>query len=392
MQTNICTGFLRDFINQRKILSVIEIGCLNAQCSILNETDLTTYTGYDSIESVISHNQIVFPLHKFVMLDILTNIDGIACADLCIINNTQKRWDEESIKYVMHEAVSGYKFYYILLYDDKGFNQYGAECVFKDETGEVSLVSMSCDILIPVGPRDTHKLCRVVELATKNVKHHRNVYVVSSAVVWNTLKQLNESNVTWIDETSYPFQMTDIQMYHGTHGRNGWYLQQLLKLYAHQVVPGILDNVLILDSDTFILKQMDFMCDFKYMFHTLTEHHIPYFIHMAKLHPSLVRMSQGESGITHHMIFNRTWMNALFDMVQQYTGVEFWRAFLEHVTDTHASGASEYEIYFNFMNSRAPHRIKKTRAVYKQFNTIGELNTNDIGDAAYGSLHWHSSR
>ncbi len=35
--------------------------------------------------------------------------------------------------------------------------------------------------------------------------------------------------------------------------RAGWYLQQLLKLYAHAVVPGLSEHYLVLNADVFLL-------------------------------------------------------------------------------------------------------------------------------------------
>ena len=41
-----------------------------------------------------------------------------------------------------------------------------------------------------------------------------------------------------------------------TGGSCGWYFQQLLKLYAPLIIPDILENVLILDSDTVFFRKV----------------------------------------------------------------------------------------------------------------------------------------
>ena len=68
---------------------------------------------------------------------------------------------------------------------------------------------------------------------------------------------------------------------------------------------------------------------------------------MEKLYPSLKRISK--SGITHHMIFQRNIMLDLFNRVESFHDDDFWKIFLYLVDITQKSGASEYEIYFNFI-------------------------------------------
>jgi hypothetical protein len=71
---------------------------------------------------------------------------------------------------------------------------------------------------------------------------------------------------------------------------------------------------------------------------------------MARLHPRLKRM-MNVSGICHHMVFTKTYLEELFQLVENHnTALPFWKIFLEAVSQPiPESGASEYEIYFNFM-------------------------------------------
>ena len=57
-----------------------------------------------------------------------------------------------------------------------------------------------------------------------------------------------------IFEKIFPFSLDTVAKIHGKRDRNGWYLQQLLKLYAGKIIPNILDKYLVIDSDTFFLK------------------------------------------------------------------------------------------------------------------------------------------
>jgi hypothetical protein len=78
---------------------------------------------------------------------------------------------------------------------------------------------------------------------------------------------------------------------------------------------------------------------------------------MQKMHPHLVKMIPNKSGICHHMIFRRSWVFSLFSLVELFHQHQpFWKLFLQLV-DEHLfhedwfpdSGASEYEMFFNYL-------------------------------------------
>ena len=65
--------------------------------------------------------------------------------------------------------------------------------------------------------------------------------------------------------------------------RAGWYLQQLLKIQAILNDGEINSRILIWDSDTIPLKNLNFFIEDKVIFFTGTEHHIPYFDTIKKI-------------------------------------------------------------------------------------------------------------
>jgi hypothetical protein len=154
--------------------------------------------------------------------------------------------------------------------------------------------------------------------------------------------------------------------------RAGWYYQQIIKLYAGRCIPELLENYVVLDSDVYILKPLSFMNNGVPLFATGIEHHPPYFEHMNRLHPSLNKQLNA-SGICHHMVFTKTYLEELFKLVEDYSSNQtlcpkdntccsvengerttvlrpFWKIFLEELSHPiPETGASEYEIYFNFM-------------------------------------------
>jgi hypothetical protein len=217
-------------------------------------------------------------------------------------------------------------------------------------------VQTEFDIVIPVGPSDIGFIWDHIHRNKQNIIGHRNIYIVTkdtSAIDMKFQTIANNHGYILVDEAIFPFRMADVIAYHnGVNWRNGWYLQQLIKLYAGYVIPDILPTYLVVDADTVFLKPTTFIGpDGKFLFNVGSEYHPPYFAHMESLHPTLKKYIRA-SGICHHMIFNRDYVQKMMKMVEDHhnTGQEFWKIFLQKVTDIMGSGASEYEMYFNYMH------------------------------------------
>ena len=149
------------------------------------------------------------------------------------------------------------------------------------------------DILIPVGPADI-SICRdQLEYTKKNIIGYRSIFLISVD------PSLQIEGCTTIPEDIFPFTIKTIEEIHGKNGRNGWYLQQLLKLYAGSVIPDIMEKYLIIDSDTYFLKPTTFVHQGKCLYAFGSENHRPYFNHMARLHSTLRKMDGSKSGICH---------------------------------------------------------------------------------------------
>lgn len=234
------------------------------------------------------------------------------------------------------------------------------------------------DIVIPVGSNDYDVIKKQIQYTRKNIISYRNIYLISYD------SKINIDGCVSINENKFPFNIETVAKYHGKSNRNGWYLQQLLKLYAGQVIPGILERYLVIDSDTFFLKPHSFiegsLCKYTYG----TEYHKPYFIHMKTLHPSLNKMIPTMSGICHHMIFETKYIKELFNMVEQYHKNKFYNVFLSNVNTSELSGASEYEIYFNFMIFKHPFKI-----IIRKLNWANVSTLDNIDDYDYVSYHWY---
>lgn len=187
----------------------------------------------------------------------------------------------------------------------------------------------------------------------------QTIYVVCSATAW---KGHSDSRVVFFDETRYSFSFQQIKEYLANTSRAGWYYQQLLKLYAHQVIRDLHENYVIWDSDTVLLKPTAFFHndygEINALFAISPEYNPPYMEHMKRLLPYLERISGRWGGVTHHQPWMISIMKKLFLDVEQRHSVPFWRAYLNQVEKKHYGGAgcADYEVVmayaFRFFGER----------------------------------------
>ena len=216
------------------------------------------------------------------------------------------------------------------------------------------------DIVVPLGPYDVSRFRVGLPYNRKNVVGARNIYVVAPAATLEQIRDLATDTIILIDEAQFPFTFADMTAVLGESKRRGWYLQQLLKFYAGFIIPLCAPTWLVIDADSMFLRPNGFLHEGRAAFNVAVENRKEYFDHAARLHPSLRRVDERLSGITHHMMFEAQHVAQLFEMVETHHGGKpFWRAFLDCVVPEQYdhSGASEYEIYFNFMLIHNPHAL-----------------------------------
>lgn len=224
------------------------------------------------------------------------------------------------------------------------------------------------DVVIVAHEKDRRTLDLAIDGITKYIEH-RTIQVVSE-------KQLTDKAL-WFDEAQFPFTKESIafeifqdeqkaqDFLNSPITRIGWIFQQLCKLYALFVIPDISQNVLVVDADTIFLRQVSFQTENSApLFSVATEHHKPYFEHMARLIPGLHRVDQARSGVAHHMLFQKVIMQDLFEMIQSLHNIEPWKAICRCIDSEQLYGScmSEYEIYFNFACMRTD------QLVFRQLN------------------------
>ena len=167
------------------------------------------------------------------------------------------------------------------------------------------------DIVIPCHEKDLPTLDLVIEGA-RNVVNHRRIIIIS--------ERKFTDKAEWFDERNFPFdkQSIALEMFNGDYGqaynyinssksRIGWIYQQFLKLFASFIIPNISSNVLIIDADTIFLRPVTFQDPSgAALFNPGTEYNPPYFVHGAKVLHGFRKVFQQYSGISHHMLFQRS--------------------------------------------------------------------------------------
>lgn len=252
------------------------------------------------------------------------------------------------------------------------------------------------DVVIPAVEKDLETLELCIAGIRENCIGVRDIYVISK-------KELTQ-NALWFCENLYPFDKFAIasvifqdqarmgEYFANKNNRIGWIYQQLLKLYAPFVIPGISSNVLVVDSDTIFLNRTSFLNDvFEPLFNPGSEYHIPYFVHASKLLHGFKRILP-LSGISHHMLLQKSVLEGLFEVVQAQSGMEFWKTFSQIIsaegllTETITSPCSEFEIYFNFMLSTSDQaHVRELK--WENIATLNDLSHYKTNGYNYVSAH-----
>ena len=116
---NTYVPFLKKFIIDNNIKTVVDLGCGDFKCGklIYDDLNIISYTGYDTYKKVIDYNltQYSLPKYTFTHLDFCNNKEKIIGGDLCILKDVIQHWSLESIYNFLDYLIETKKFKYILI-------------------------------------------------------------------------------------------------------------------------------------------------------------------------------------------------------------------------------------------------------------------------------------
>lgn len=111
--------FLRKFITEKCIQSVVDVGCGDFRCGPSIYDDLNVhYVGYDVYRPMIEYHARQYAgsdKYTFKHLDVSQHAEQIAGADLCILKDVLQHWSTESIYAFLDRIVQQQLFCYILI-------------------------------------------------------------------------------------------------------------------------------------------------------------------------------------------------------------------------------------------------------------------------------------
>jgi hypothetical protein len=111
--------FLKKFIVDNNIKTVVDLGCGDFKCGKLIYDDLaiSSYTGYDVYKKIVNYNtkHHSLPKYSFIHLDFLNNKSQIINGDMCILKDVLQHWSLDNINLFLDYLVENKKFKYILI-------------------------------------------------------------------------------------------------------------------------------------------------------------------------------------------------------------------------------------------------------------------------------------
>jgi hypothetical protein len=148
----------------------------------------------------------------------------------------------------------------------------------------------------------------------------------------------------------------------------------------------------VIDADTFFLKPTRFIgTDLKCLYNFSREYNKPYFQHMKRLSPEFEKIDATKSGICHHMIFETKYVREMIRKIEESHSDLFYNCFLKMVdpADILGSGASEYELYFNYMCKWHPDQICIRPLNFVNAPVSYKEYLNSMSSYDYVSYHWY---
>ena len=226
--------------------------------------------------------------------------------------------------------------------------------------------SKKFDIVFLCHEKDVKILKNSIRYAKKNIIGYRKIFIVSKK---NYLPK--RKDLSFFGERNYPFTKDDIKKY-APAGRAGWYYQQFLKLYFLNVAgEEALDNVLIVDADTMFIRKTTFFENEIPLYNVDIGHHQPYYDILEKVF-GFGKQTNEYSGTTHHMLFQRKYIEEILSVRGKSKAKEFWKIIMANIDTTTESSLSEQDLYFNYMLKHHLAKVKIRKMRFMNFPHYGD--------------------
>lgn len=252
--------------------------------------------------------------------------------------------------------------------------------------------SLPIDVIIPIVAKDLDILPYAIKSIQLHVKHPiGRIYIVAPNS--QAIRSVAEAqNAVFVDEkTVCAIAKSDINYVVNGVDRSGWIYQQILKYNFSNV--GTCDNFLVLDADTFFIKDIAFESKGKFYFDFSDEYHKPY----QQAYQLLTNYSHKMpvSFVAHYMLFNRAILKKLVSHIEAVTAEPLHIAIKNLATVIDSESAfSEYECYANYCLQLSPERYKLrywfNKSQPKSMLSTVDVLISNIPDSKSLSFHSHN--
>jgi len=217
------------------------------------------------------------------------------------------------------------------------------------------------DILLVCHEKDKEILKKSIRSIKKNVVGYRKIFLLSKENFCP-----NDKEVNFVNENIFPFNKEEIGKY-APKGRAGWYYQQFLTLYFIDVMGDqVLDNVLAINSDVVFVRKVKFFDNGKPLYNFEVGYHEPYYEILEKIF-GFGKQNLRLSGTTHHMMYQRKYMDEILNFKFKTKGTELWKEIMNNIDTGTESGLSEQDLYFNYVLRYHPNKVKIRKIKFVDF-------------------------
>ena len=198
------------------------------------------------------------------------------------------------------------------------------------------------DIVITFHIKDEKNLKFTINSIRKNILHSK-IFIITN---FENYDIINNLKCVFINEN-----IIGEDLYNNIikENRGGWYLQQILKLFAHNFVST--ENYLVIDADTVILKKIDFFEDNFPLLVVNNQIFYPYFNVIKYL--LNITNELNFSFISHHMVFNKNIVKQLINEIEFHSKTTWINAIVNILYKKNQNiSFSEFETYGNYIISK----------------------------------------
>lgn len=198
------------------------------------------------------------------------------------------------------------------------------------------------DAISCMGSESAEHIAKFVQSTLSNVEgiHYLHLVVPDERVAEVSAVVGPNSKCVVIKESMFPFsaQSSSREMFN-----------QLIKLHAWKIIPGITKRHLVIDSNLFFVSPTVFTDMYVNLYSFTSGFDQTVFDHIKRLHPFFRRVDADKSGECGHMMFDARLLENVFGLVEFEHKQTFDIAYINTASSVTLRTTSDYELFFNYL-------------------------------------------